>query len=545
MWYWASQSLDKSTLKIITKSKKHFLFKICFFNNLMITFILPLSTYRDINIAINILFPSIYQFFDCNQLQKTLVLLNKKDFDIFNIILSNSKIKYNKILKIELVDECVLYSKKALNTYYLQMLLKLLSSKLVKTEYYLTLDADNIFTKISICNNFFINDKAYCTTIDKKDKWLSRVEYQLDVKLKFNINQTPFVFKKNIVEKMLNELSVPDLILVKNCSEYTLYLGYMIKNNLFYSNYENKNFTAPIINNSTIHHDFEDVEVKINEAFLVNDDQVITCIQSRTNILDKYIDIIYNYIKNIKYTKFKIGVITVISNDNYYERYKEPLFIKKDYCKYHNYDFIIKILDNCNGWDKLKLLKEKLNDDYDYILTSDADVVITNRDKSIEELILKYFDNNFFMLISKDLNSLNSGNIIWKNCIETKIFLDKVLKTTNNIRYTLNEPFKSIGIYEQPSLIYIINKEYEYYKDKIKLIPQYEINSYLPIICNTTEERGYWKINDFLIHFAGFNYSKDEEKRNKMNLDNIIKKFCYIYKIKIIQKEGNDYGNIK
>ena len=229
----------------------------------------------------------------------------------------------------------------------------------------------------------------------------------------------------------------------------------------------------------------------------------------------------------------------MISNGKYFNRYEEALFVKKDYCKYHKYDFIIKLLEYCNGWDKLLLLNEKLNEDYDYIMTSDADVVITNRDKSIEDLILKYDDNDSFMIITKDYNSLNSGNIIWKNCKETKDFLKKVIDCKTNIRYTINKPFKSIGIYEQPSIIYIINKEYEYYKDKIKVIPQYEINSYIPIICknNMENNRDKWEMGDFLIHFAGFNYDKDSQLRDKVKLDKVIKKFCTIYRIKIIQKE--------
>ena len=258
------------------------------------------------------------------------------------------------------------------------------------------------------------------------------------------------------------------------------------------------------------------------------------------------------YINNITYKRLKIGMLTVISQGNYFKRYEEALFVKKDYCKYYKYDFIIKLLEYCNGWDKLLLLQEKLKEDYDYIMTSDADVIITNRDKSIEDIILKYDNNisedsNTFMIITKDHNSLNSGNIIWKNCKETKDFLNKVLNIKTNIRYTINKPFKSIGIYEQPSIIHVINKEYDYYKDKINIIPQFEINSYIPIVCKNENKnnRGKWEMNDFLIHFAGFNYDKDSKLREKVKLEELIKKFCTIYRIKIIQKEGRDYGNIK
>ena len=529
----------------------------------MITFVLPLSSFRDINVAVNILFPSISQFFNLSDLKNTIVILNKKDFDCFNLHLYKTNINYTDILKIKIVDESDLYSKKTISTYYLQMLLKLLISNHISTDYYLTLDADNIFTKKCNKNNFYsnkdkafnskaFNSKAFYHKIKVKDKWLDRAEKCLDVIVDFNTNQTPFVFKTELVKNMLENIDTPYFILKKFCSEYTLYLAYLVKNNLFDNNYIDKHFTGPIINKALVDNVNQDIEVKLNESFLIDDNIVITCIQSRTNTLDVLLDVIKMYIDNITYKRLKIGLLTVISNGNYFERYQDALFIKKDYCKYYNYDFIIKLLEYCNGWDKLSLLYEKLNEDYDYIMTSDADVVITNRDKSIEDLILKYDNNisedsNTIMLITKDYNSLNSGNIIWKNCEETKVFLKKVLDVKTNIRYTLNKPFKSIGIYEQPSIIYIINKEYEYYKDKINIIPQFEMNSYLPIVCKnkSNKNRGHWEVNDFLIHFAGFNYDKDKKLREKLDLKSVIKRFCNIYMIKIIQKEGRDYGNIK
>ena len=170
---------------------------------------------------------------------------------------------------------------------------------------------------------------------------------------------------------------------------------------------------------------------------------------------------------------------------------------------------------------------------------SDTDVIITNRDIRIEDIINKYYEEDKFMYITCDYNSINSGNVIWKNCDKTFEFLDKVIKLgSNNIRFSLNEPYKVIGVYEQPSIIYWINKEYI---NDIIIIPQYEMNSYILDKVNIKNERGLWKNNDFLIHFAGFN----NNNININNIKNLIKKFCYIYKVNIIKKEGKDYGKIK
>lgn len=141
----------------------------------MITFVLPLSSFKDINVATNILFPSIYHFFDLSNLKEIIVILNKKDIECFNLHLNKVNIKYNEIINIRIIDETELYLKKTTSTYYLQMLLKLLVCNYIYTDYYLTLDADCIFTKKCNETNFY-NDKAYYHHIKIKDKWLDRAE---------------------------------------------------------------------------------------------------------------------------------------------------------------------------------------------------------------------------------------------------------------------------------------------------------------------------------------------------------------------------------
>lgn len=493
----------------------------------MITFILPLATSKDINIAFNFLFKSIETFFDLTQLKELIIIHNDTDINILNIYLS----KYTFNFKISLINEINIFNENTNKTYYLQMLLKLLVYNYIQTDIYLSLDADCLFTKKCDISNFY-NEKCFYHKINKKDKWLERVEKELNISIDFNVNQTPFIFNTNIVKQMSNSINIKELILNKQCSEYTLYLGYMILNNIFYDHYIEHSFTGPIINYNNINN-INNIDIKLNEAFLINDNHVITCIQSRVNILENLIDTLNIYIDNITYIKPKIALLTIISKGDYYTKYEDALFIKKDYCKFHNYDFIIKILNNCDGYDKIKIL-DKVIENYDYVFMSDADVIITNRDIRIEDFLLKHGDNYMF-LISQDFNSLNSGNIIWKNCDITVKFIKDIMTVDKTERFKLNYPYKCIGIYEQPSIIYLINKNYEYYKDLFKVIPQNEINSYLPIF-----EKGGWKLGDFLIHFAGFNYNN-----NINNINNLIKKYCTIYKLNIIIKEGRDYGFIK
>ena len=55
-----------------------------------------------------------------------------------------------------------------------------------------------------------------------------------------------------LVQRMLSDFDVNSLILEKKCSEYALYLGYLIKNNLLDSHYLERSFTFQIITSRPI-----------------------------------------------------------------------------------------------------------------------------------------------------------------------------------------------------------------------------------------------------------------------------------------------------
>jgi hypothetical protein len=284
----------------------------------------------------------------------------------------------------------------------------------------------------------------------------------------------------------------------------------------------------------------------------------ISIIQTRSNTHLRLNKTIKTIVPDSFFEKKKIALLTCTTDGLYSKRYHQALEIKKNYCRYHNYSCLIyKINSNDyelkNGWIKIYKLIEILAN-YDYVFCSDADVILTNRDIRIEDIILKYMNKNHSLLITTDFNSINSGNIIWKNCKKSYVILRKMLEIADNkIRYTLNKPFIPKGIYEQPTLIYLINN-YIDVKASIKIIPQYILNSYTDIYkelkkpniikkVNNQINRCNWKENDFLIHFAGFNYLKND--KFIYNIENMIKKYVDIYYKKINVKEGIDRGKIK
>lgn len=521
-----------------------------------ITFVLLLSTGRDIDLAVNILFPSILNYFKLKDLENFFIVLKDNEIELFDMFMNKAKIDKKK-LKIEVIKESSLYyNSNIVNTYYLQMYLKLLISERVETNYYLTLDADLYFCKGSNSNSFFTH-KAYYQKYNKMDKWNKRVNKELNIKLDFVTNQTPFVFSTQIVKFMLQQLDVEKLILEKQCSEYTLYTGYCVKNNLLDDIYILKKYISTPINYMTNKNITKDNQIILGESFMVNKDEVIGCIQSRINQHNNLLNLLKLYIPNITYQNYKIAMLTVVSDDNYYKKYKYAFYTKKNYCKYHNYKYEFYIekenkYPKGNGWMKIYKLLEIIKN-YDYVFMSDADVVITNNDIRLKDIIMKYENKNKMMYITSDYNSLNTGNIIWKNCKDTIEFLEKVLELGDDeIRYTIKKPYKPMGIYEQPSIIYLLNTIPEY-RNKINIIPQYELNSYLDCLPNSSlpnlienigniKNRNNWQPGDFLIHFAGLNY---DNENSKIDIDLLVKKFASLYKIYIIRKEGIDYGSIK
>lgn len=523
-----------------------------------ISFLLLLATGRDIYLATSILLPSIRSYFKMRNLKEIVIIIKDKDHEL--LLLRLNELKQNNVdLPIKILKESEIYPKSSevKNTYYLQMYLKILCGKIIKTDHYLTLDADIIFLNKTDINVLFNENKIFYQKF-KKDKWLKRSSDLLNLEKmpKYSVNQTPFIFKTELIKKMLNDIDVEKLILENQCSEYTLYHIYLLKNNIFYENYEERKFLKFAFKYP--HNHLLNTQIQKLFKILKHKKLKYTIIQSRLNIHKHLTNEIKENIPLSYYSKSKIGLLTVVSGELYNKRYKNAFEIKKKYCEYHNYDFIFEIVDENkykmkNGWIKIFKLLETLKH-YDYIFCSDADVIITNRDIRIEDLIFKYMNENHIGLITTDYISINNGNTIWKNTPKTYQLLTEMIKIGNkSVRYSLNKPFKAKGIYEQPNLIHLYN-QFDDIRKSLKIIPQFEMNSYTKMFpelrkknCVETIGKIYnrcnWTRGDFLVHFAGMNYINNN--KFKINIENIIEKFIKIYYENISKKEGKDFKGIK
>ena len=141
-----------------------------------ITFILLLSTGKHIYHAISILIPSIFSFFKHDDIEEFIIIVKNKDFPIFSKRLFQLKKHINlDNIKIRIIKEKDLLDTSQINkTYYLQMYLKLFIYKQIKTEYYLTLDADVFFTNKCDITYFLSDNKAHYQKYKSYDNWTER-----------------------------------------------------------------------------------------------------------------------------------------------------------------------------------------------------------------------------------------------------------------------------------------------------------------------------------------------------------------------------------
>ena len=86
-----------------------------------------------------------------------------------------------------------------------------------------------------------------------------------------------------------------------------------------------------------------------------------------------------------------------------------------------------------------------------------------NDNIKLEDLISKYMTDNIKLLVTKDWQNINTGNIIVKNCSQMKKLLVDIYKQTQ---------FINTGWWEQASFIYL------YYNNSYKIFFLY-FNKYI------------------------------------------------------------------
>jgi len=145
-----------------------------------------------------------------------------------------------------------------------------------------------------------------------------------------------------------------------------------------------------------------------------------------------------------------------------------------------------------HAWSKIRVLQKYIKD-YDYLIWIDADVLIMNQDRKIEDFIQLLPDDKF-LLIGRDLNNLNSGVTVWRNCPLAVEFLEDVWNKTQYLNHEWWEQAAIIDLYESPK-----------YKSGFEVIPRKYI-SIMNAFDFRIDPKVHWRPGDFCIHFAGIHH---------------------------------------
>lgn len=204
---------------------------------------------------------------------------------------------------------------------------------------------------------------------------------------------------------------------------------------------------------------------------------------------------------SVSRTKNRIAMLTLVIGNDYRDAIQSGIRTKARYCKANGYDFIIAGIDVYDpsrpiAWSKINMIKKYLPH-YEYIFCSDADVVIMNQSITLESFLHNYMDEETNIVLTRDWQNLNTGNVFYRNCDEVLSLMNKIYEQTDYLNH---------GWWEQAAFIFLY-ENCQYIRNYTKVIEKSrEFNAYIqldslsesPIPSNNLYVDG-----DFLIHFAG------------------------------------------
>ena len=167
---------------------------------------------------------------------------------------------------------------------------------------------------------------------------------------------------------------------------------------------------------------------------------------------------------------------------------------QEDYALRHGYTRITdeSVYDSKRpfAWYKISLLQKYLSQ-YDFLVWMDADVLIMNPEIELE-VFINMLKSSSFMFIGHDLNSLNMGVFVIRNCPLAHEFLADVWNKTEYLHHVWWEQAAVIDFW----------KNSQKYKPHIDILEHRHINimnAFHPEIDPDVQ----WLPGDFGIHFAG------------------------------------------
>jgi hypothetical protein len=115
----------------------------------------------------------------------------------------------------------------------------------------------------------------------------------------------------------------------------------------------------------------------------------------------------------------RIAVLTFAVGGDYKRAMEPGMASKRAYCSRHGYTFLEGGEDVWDRkkpipWSKINFILKYL-DDYDFLFWSDGDVIITNPEKRLEDLVLPLLTSGKDMVWCRDAcGNLNNGNVLFR-----------------------------------------------------------------------------------------------------------------------------------
>jgi hypothetical protein len=171
--------------------------------------------------------------------------------------------------------------------------------------------------------------------------------------------------------------------------------------------------------------------------------------------------------------------------------------------------------------------------DSEWILNTDCDVMITNFDIKVEDIIKKHSDNNTHILIPADCNGINCGNMIIRNSSIGRAFLDTIVAGMPLYRHWYmfeNQLIQDLFVGTHLEETGIVQNG-TFWSRVGKVLPQRVMNSYdyknLPRLKERTNFNdilgtdGQWQEGDFMIQWPStdleFRIAAAKEMYNNLN----------------------------
>ena len=261
---------------------------------------------------------SLFSLFENNDIDDIYIIVPSRETHLFQNIFSYYK-------QVIILDENNVFSSNTQSGWHKQQMLKLYISNIIKSEYYIVLDADCFLTKRINISDIIIDNRPIISLMHKhKNNWLIKScnYFNLD----YNkipdpvLNVTPQILKTSIVKELIINHDVHSLI-NSGCNEYWLYFCYLLTKYSFNEVYNlgdnkchclecsNYNYVSKLpyplynkgiwVKNCMKNKSIEEV---INDMF-IDDSVIFTLIQSNMGLPNTYLQFIYNNIDNLKCEK--------------------------------------------------------------------------------------------------------------------------------------------------------------------------------------------------------------------------------------------------